>query len=396
MKIGIVTTAYYPYPGGVSEHVYNTYRQLKELGHDVRVVTTSFGRGTAANDPDVIRIGRAVSVPANGSICPVATGFRIADRVRRALESERFDVVHVHEPFMPMLCLSVLREANVPLVGTFHACNESALGYRLFRPMLLRYAERLTCCIAVSEAARRTAARHFDVGFSVIPNGVDVERFSLAEPAPELSDGRTNLLFVGRMEPRKGAKHLFRALPAVLEEVPDLRLTVVGGGPFLKYYRSFVPAECRGSVRFEGFVSSERLASHYASADIYCSPAVGGESFGIVLLEAMAGGAAIVASDISGYRDVVEHGRTGLLVSPGDPDDIARAIVRLARDSELRSALVANAREAVMRYSWDRVTREIVEVYEEAIGAGRSGTGRRPREADQTESNENRVECAVR
>lgn len=393
MKIGIVTPAFYPYPGGVTEHVFNSYRALGRLGHDVRVITTNFGacldeggqtsgegirslgRRDSISEPDIIRIGKAVSIPANGSICPVALDIRMANQLRGVFDAERFDVIHLHEPLMPALCLSALGQTDVPAVGTFHASNDTVIGYKLFRPILERYSRKLRGRIAVSEAAKRTALRYFDGDYRIIPNGVDVERFAGAEPIEELMDGSLNMLFVGRMEPRKGAKFLFKALPEIMGRVPNSRLIVVGGGPLSSYYGSFVPESCRSRIRFEGFVSSTMLARYYASAHIFCSPATGGESFGIVLLEAMAAGAAIVASDIVGYRGVLENEKTGLLTRPASPDSIAEAVVRLAEDDGLRNQLVSNGRERVERYSWDRVTREIADVYESAIASGDVFTG---------------------
>jgi len=377
LKIGIVSSTYHPYPGGVPEHVYHTAEELKRLGHDVRVVTTNFGEGEAPNEEDVIRIGRSVNVPANGSICPVAVDVRMRGKVRRMLERERFDVLHLHEPLMPTLCLAVVAEANAPMVGTFHANNDGAFGYKLFRPVLDGYFSRLTERIAVSPAARETVSRHFGGEYHIIPNGVDVGRFSNAEPF-ESEEGEFRILFVGRLEPRKGAKFLFRAMPSIMERVPGARLIVVGSGPMSNYYRSHLPEEVTPRVEFVGRVSGADLARHYASADVYCSPATGGESFGIVLIEAMAAGAAVVASDIAGYRDVVDDGRTGLLSLSEDPGSIADAIARLARDDGLRARLVESAREDVWQYSWDRVTGRILEVYEMAVArAGRDGAGMR-------------------
>jgi phosphatidylinositol alpha-mannosyltransferase len=368
MKIGIVTPVFHPYPGGVTEHVYHTYLELRRLGHDVRVITTRFGSGRSPVEEHVVRIGRAVSVPANGSMCPVAWDPFMSDRVRGVLEREGFDVIHVHEPLMPFLSLSAVGAADVPVVGTFHASSDSGFGYRVFGPVLKTSFEKLSRRICVSEAARESVRPYFGGSYELVPNGVDVERFSLADPIPELKDGSFNILFVGRMEPRKGAKHLFRALPEIFSKVPDARLTVVGSGPLSRYYRSFVPRPCLGRVRFEGRVSAHVLARHFATADVYCSPATGGESFGIVLLEAMAAGAAIVASDIAGYRDVVRHGETGILVEPRTPRELASAVVTLREDEGLRAKLVENARKAVRRYSWDRVTAEILEVLRAASG----------------------------
>ncbi len=380
MKIGIVTPAFYPYPGGVTEHVYHTYLELERLGHDVKVVTTSFGPGGSPCEHDVIRIGRAFSVPANGSICPVAVDLRMSNQFRTVFRDESFDVVHLHEPLMPALCLAALSQVDMPAVGTFHASNDRSLGYKIFRPLLDRYVQKLTRRIAVSKAARNTASRHFDGDYEIVPNGVDVGRFSSAEPIEELRDGSFNILFVGRMEPRKGAKHLLRAMPRICEEIPGCRLVVVGGGPLASHYGNYVPESCRGRVMFTGHVSSEMLARHYATADVFCSPATGGESFGIVLLEAMASNSAIVASNITGYNDVVDDGRTGILVAPASPDAIADAVIRIAREPELRTRIVGAARAEVERYAWDRVTRDILRVYEAAIAGAsedhRGGGGR--------------------
>ena len=396
MRIGIVTSTYHPYPGGVPEHVYHTGVELGRLGHDVRVVTTHFGPGQAPNEERVIRIGRSVPVPANGSICPVAVDVRMRAKVRRMLLAERFDVLHLHEPLMPTLCLAVLAEAEAPMVGTFHANYDStSLGYKLFRPLLTRYIDRLDARIAVSAAAERTVADHFGGEYTVIPNGVDIERFSVAAPASLRDDGTFKILFVGRMEPRKGAKFLFRAMPRILKEVPEARLVVVGSGPLSGYYRSHLPDDVADRVAFAGRVSDEALASYYAGADVFCSPATGGESFGIVLIEAMAAGAAVVASDIAGYRDVVSDGATGLLVRRGDPDSIAAAIVRLARDRGLKQRLIESARSEVRRYSWDRVTRQILDVYESALDRRAAGADEGGEPVVETVKSEEGVEIGM-
>ena len=367
MKIGIVTPTYHPYPGGVPEHVYHTYVELTCLGHDVRVITTRFGPGDAPNEEHVIRVGRSVRVPANGSICPVAVDVRMRAKIRRVLAAERFDVLHLHEPLMPQLCLATLAEATGPTVGTFHANDDRALGYRIFGSLLKNYLANLDARIAVSAAARRSVADHFGGEYTIIPNGVDIARFSTAEPLSGRGNGSFNILFVGRLEPRKGAKYLFRALPEIVREVPNARLTVVGSGPMSGYYRSHLPNGCADYVEFVGRVSGEMLARHFASADVFCSPAMGGESFGIVLIEAMAAGAAVVASDITGYRDVVRDGETGLLTQRGTPESIASAVVKLARDGDLRRRLVESAAADVRQYSWDRVTSRILDVYRSVV-----------------------------
>jgi len=368
LKIGIVTPTYHPYPGGVSEHVYHTCVELGLLGHDVRVITTSFGPGEAPNEEQVIRIGRSVPIPANGSIFPMAVDVRMRAKLRDVFASERFDVLHLHEPLAPTLCPAALAVSKVPTVGTFHANMEGAVAYKLFRLVLGSYFNRLDARIAVSAAAERTVSQHFGGQYTVIPNGVDIERFSSDAPAP--GDGIFRILFVGRLEPRKGAKFLLKAMPRILSEAANARLVVVGSGPMSGYYRSHLPEVVEDHVEFVGRVSGEELARLYAEADVFCSPASGGESFGIVLIEAMAAGAAVVASDISGYRDVVNDGTTGLLTSPGDPDSIAEAIIQLARDDGLKRRLVESAKDEVRQYSWKRVTRRILEVYDSVVDGG--------------------------
>ncbi|MBD3368312.1 MAG: glycosyltransferase [Candidatus Eisenbacteria bacterium] len=370
MRVGMVTPTYQPYRGGVGEHVRHVAHELGKLGHDVTVVTTRFGGRCDVDDVEVVRLGRAVLVPANGSLCPVAVGPAMRRRVRGVFRRRRFDVVHVHEPFLPMLSLAAVAEAPCPVVATFHASNESPLGYRVFRRRLEPYAQRLSERIAVSRAALATVEPFFGGSYEIVPNGVEVARFAEAEPF-DRDPREFRILFVGRLEQRKGLEHLLAAMPRILEDVPEARLIVVGGGPLSGYYRSRVPARARSRVEFTGFAPHADVPRHYRSADVYCSPATGGESFGIVLLEAMAAGAAVVASDIPGYRDVVHHGATGLLVSRESPESIAAGIVQVARFTELADRLRANARREVEQYDWSRVSRRILGVYERAAGAGK-------------------------
>lgn len=366
MRVGIVAPTYRPYRGGVGEHVRHVALELRRLGHQTTVVTTRFGGGGEPDDEHVVRLGRAVLVPANGSLCPVAVAPAMRRRVRRVFRRCRFDVVHVHEPFLPMLPLAAVAEAPCPVVATFHASNESPFGYRVFRRQLAPYAERLSERIAVSRAALATVEPYFEGPYEIVPNGVEVARFSKAPPF-ERDPDEFRILFVGRLEQRKGLEYLLSAMPRVLEDVPTARLIVVGGGPLAGYYRSRVPSRARSRVEFTGFASNEDVPRHYRSADVFCSPAVGGESFGIVLLEAMAAGAVVVASDIPGYRDVVTNGGTGLLVPRASSASIASAIIHLARFEERARRLREAARREVVRYDWESVTRRILDLYERAI-----------------------------
>jgi len=372
MRVAIVAPTYPPYRGGVGEHVRHVAEELRRVGHTATVITTRFGGDPDRDERDVVRLGRAVLVPANGSLCPVAVAPAMRRRVRRALRRGGFDVVHVHEPFLPMLSLAAVAEAPCPVVATFHASNDSPLGYRVFRRQLAAYSSRISERIAVSSAALETVRPYFPGRYEIVPNGVEVARFARAEPV-ERDPESFRILFLGRLEQRKGLEYLLAAMPRILREVPEAQLVVVGGGPLAGYYRSRVPPAAKYHVEFTGFVSHEDVPRQYRAADVYCSPAVGGESFGIVLLEAMAAGATVVASDIPGYRDVIQHDVTGLLVSKGSPGAIASAVVRLARDRELTRRLRNAARFDVERYDWASVTRRIVGVYDRATAAGPVG-----------------------
>lgn len=364
MRIGIVSQSYYPIRGGVSEHVYHTARELEHLGHTVTVITASFSRFDDDRGLRVMRIGRDVTIPSNGAFVNMTVGWRLGRELEAIETGERFDLVHIHSPMDPILPLLALRHLRAPKVGTFHSYSEPppmvAWLWSRFAPL----ARRLDGRIAVSSAAREFAERVFPAEYEVIPNGVDTDRFSPDQPVlPELADGNPTVLFVGRMDPRKGLKYLLRAFPRIAASVPNVRLVVVGNGLLRRYYQSFLPAALTARVRYVGFVPGTVLPRYYRSADVYCAPSVGGESFGIVLLEAMASGTPVVASNITGYNSVVHDGVEGRLVPPRDPDALADAIVELLRDPKRRMAMGQAGREKARSYSWPAVTRAIEEYF---------------------------------
>ncbi len=368
MKIGIVSPYAYPRPGGANAHIRETYAHLRELGHEVRIITAPWGDDPPAQD--VIQIGRAVAIPFNGSIGRVTLSLRLEWLVSRMLEREKFDIIHHHEPFVPFLSFQILDSAKCPNVATFHAFGGFSVSYWLGRVVLDRYMGKIDERIAVSSAARHFVSRYFPGEYRIIPNGVDVDFYSHARPFPEFRDGKVNILFVGRVEPRKGAMYLLRAYAKLKETYPDTRLIVVGRGPELGDLRRFVQRRKIADVFFAGRVSDSDKASFYKTADIYVAPSTGQESFGIVLLEAMAAGCAVIASDIHGYKRVVQRNVSGLLVEPKDPDALTAALERLIRDTDLRRALgAAGARRAPL-YDWGHVTADLVQVYEEVIKSG--------------------------
>jgi phosphatidylinositol alpha-mannosyltransferase len=365
MKIGIVSPYAYPRPGGANAHIRETYSRLTELGHDVRIITAPWGDDPPAKD--VIQIGRALAVPFNGSIGRVTLSVRLEWLISRMLERERFDIIHHHEPFVPFLSFQILDSAKCPNVATFHAFGGFSFSYWAGRIALDRYMGKLDERIAVSSAARHFVSTYFPGEYRIIPNGVDVDFYANAKPFPEFQDGKVNLFFVGRVEPRKGAMYLLRAYARIKERHPNTRLIVAGRGPEIGDLRRFAHERRVEDVFFAGRVSDEDKARFYKTADVFVAPSTGQESFGIVLLEAMAAGRAVVASDIHGYKRVVQRNVTGLLVEPKDPDALADAIERLIVDPARRRSLGdAGARRAI-EFDWQHVTGELVNVYEEVI-----------------------------
>ncbi|MFQ6058894.1 MAG: glycosyltransferase family 4 protein [Anaerolineae bacterium] len=372
MKIAQVSPYDYPYPGGVTEHISSLYQCFQQMGHQVRILAPSSQDEDELQD-DIIKVsGAVVPLPFSGSVARITISPRLYRRVKKILQAERFDIVHLHEPMMPVLPWIVLRHSKAINVGTFHAYREiEHVGYVYGRPLLKRLINRLDGCIAVSEAARDNVARYFPGQYRIIPNGVDVERFGGpgVEPLPRYMDGKLNILFVGRLEKRKGFRYLLRAFPYVKAEFPQARLLVVGAydkddkAPFVRYARRHRLRD----VKFVGYASAEEIPRYYRTAHLFCAPSTGFESFGIVLLEAMASGVPVVASDIAGYRSVLTHGEEGLLVKPEDERALAGAIIRLLRDSELRQEMGQRGRATARQYAWDRVAQQVLDYYEELL-----------------------------
>jgi phosphatidylinositol alpha-mannosyltransferase len=365
VKIGIVSPYAYPRPGGANAHIRETYAHLKGMGHQVRIITAPWGDDPPAQD--VIQIGQAVAVPFNGSIGRVTLSLRLEWLVSRMLEREKFDIIHHHEPFVPFLSFQILDSAKCPNVATFHAFGGFSISYWLGRVVLDHYMQKFDERIAVSSAARHFVSRYFPGDYRIIPNGVDVDFYAHARPFPEFRDGKVNILFVGRVEPRKGTMYLARAYARLKPKYPQTRLIIVGRGPEIGDVRRFVHQHRLADVFFAGRVEDADKASFYKTADMYVAPSTGQESFGIVLLEAMAAGCAVIASDIHGYKRVVQRNVSGLLVEPKDADALADAIERLIAQPELRKNLGEAGSRRAPEYDWRHVTAELVGVYEEVI-----------------------------
>jgi len=362
VKIGLVTPYVYPLPGGVNEHVRFLYENLRLRGHDVRIISSSHGL-QRSSEGDVIRIGKGFSMPSNGSMGTITLSPRYVSQVQAMLAREQFDLLHFHEPFVPFLSLVLLHQSKSVNVATFHAYAGFSPAYELGKRTLSHYAARLHGRIAVSAAARHFVDRFFPGDYKVIPNGVDVGRFHRAVPIARWQDGCPNILFVGRLEDRKGLPHLLKAFRLVRKTGVECRLLVVGSGPQEREARRYVMTRGLQNVEFLGRVSDAEKAQLFKTADIFCSPATGRESFGIVLLEAMAAGAPIVCSDIHGYKGVVQRGRQALLVQPGDTKGLASALLELLSDSELRARMGAAGLVRAEQFSWESVTAKVDEYY---------------------------------
>jgi phosphatidylinositol alpha-mannosyltransferase len=362
MKIGIVTPYAYPMPGGVNDHVGSLYRVLRARGHDVRIITSSHGL-QKASEGDIIRVGKGFSVPFNGSMGTITLSPTYLAQVRAILERERFDVLHFHEPFVPFLSLVTLTLSTSVNIGTFHAFGGLSISYEFGKRMLGHYAGKLHGRIAVSPAARHFISRYFPGEYKIVPNGVEPGRYQRAVPIARYRDGVPNILFVGRMEPRKGLIHLLRAFRKLQLDGVRARLLIVGTGPGEREARRYVLTRQLEDVEFLGRVPEAHKAQLFKTADIYVSPATGRESFGIVLLEAMSAGAPIICSDIHGYRGVVRRERDGILVEPGNADALAAAIRRLIDDPVLREQLSRAGEERAQLFTWERVGQAVEEYY---------------------------------
>jgi len=367
MKIGIVCPYSWDVPGGVQEHTRDLAEALMELGHEVSVLAPA--DDDAALPEYVVPAGRAVAVPYNGSVARLAFGPLSANRVRRWIKEGNFDVLHVHEPAAPSLSLLACWVADGPIVATMHGANPRSRALHVAEPVLRSALEKISGRIAVSEAARTTLVSHLGGDAVLIPNGVKVSRYEKAEPLPGWPGEGGAIGFVGRMdEPRKGLAVLLRAFEKIGAERPGLRLLVAGRGDGAEVLARVRP-ELRNRVVLLGQVREAIKVQAYHSVDVFCAPNIGGESFGIVLAEAMAAGAPIVASDLDAFRRVLRGGRAGELFENGNSDDLAAAIGRLLDNPAHRASLSAAASAAVRDYDWPKIARDVVKVYEAVLPA---------------------------
>ncbi|MBI2865225.1 MAG: glycosyltransferase family 4 protein [Chloroflexi bacterium] len=369
MKIALVSPYDYPYPGGVTSHIAHLKDNISRMGHDVKVIAPSSSDKNELAKDNVLVVGKPTPVPSSGSIARITLSLRLSGPIKRILNEESFDIIHLHEPLVPGVPIAVLRFSQSINIGTFHAYAGSNIGYLYGRRILKRWFRKLQGKIAVSRAAMEFVSQYFPGYYNIIPNGIDYERFAADVPPIEVfDDGKLNILFVGRPEKRKGLKYLLRAFVYVKREFPDSRLIVVGPkGGLHEGYEKWARKSGLADVVFTGFVSNDDLPRYYKTADVFCSPATGQESFGIVLLEAMAAGKPIIASNIEGYAGVMTHGIEGFMVRPKNSDALAMSLIHVLANESLRTAM-GNAGSIKARdYSWDRVARRVVAYYQRLL-----------------------------
>lgn len=363
MKIALVSPYDWCIDGGVKSHIAHLAAYFREWGHEVTIFAP-------ASDPQMVAgqcvvMGKPRSMRVSGSVARISFSWA-SPAVKKVLREGKFDILHLHEPLMPLLPYHFMRYSNCPTIGTFHAAKEG--GNRFYgytTPLTRRWFRKLHGKIAVSPAAASLVSRYFPGYYNIIPNGIDFPHFNEArEPLPEFMDGKQNILFVGRPEKRKGLKYLLRAYIRIKEQDANVRLIVVGAGDFSRYERLMAPI---GDVVFRQYVPYDELPRYHRSAQVFCAPNTGNESQGYVLLEAMAAGVPVVASNIEGFAGVITDGLDGLLVKPKDSGAIAAVILRLLKNPAQRQQLSVAGQAQAAHYSWDNVARRVMSYYERLV-----------------------------
>jgi phosphatidylinositol alpha-mannosyltransferase len=373
LRVGLVCPYSWSATGGVQVHIADFAEELWRRGHEPSILAPADAEDEVGDG--VVWGGRPVAVPYNGSVARLTFGPVSAGRVHRWLSSGRFDVVHVHQPDSPSLSILTVWAADDPLVGTWHMASERSRAMVGFSGILRPSLEKIEARIAVSEAARTTLVNHLGGDPVLIPNGVHVERYAAARPRSDYQAPGGTVSFLGRLdEPRKGLPVLLAAWPEVVRRRPQARLLVAGPGD-IEEAEQVVPDEVRNTIRWLGRISDHDKAVMLASSDIYVGPHTGGESFGIVLVEAMAAGVTVVASDLPAFRAVLAEGEAGRTFPTGDSTALAAELLHLLASPEERERLRVGARRQVTAYDWSTVTDQVLEVYDLVLGSGTAHRG---------------------
>lgn len=368
MKICLVSSSYLPYTSGVSIHVHNLAHTLRALGHTVQILTTSYPKMNQKPENSVTRIGRVIFLPAKGSYFTLPIGLRLPLAVRDFLQHFQPDIVHLHGFAPPEIAFWALHYSKARNVATIHTTNipKSRFGTKIYRHLFAKYNNKLHGRIAVSNSAKQAIEPYLPGYYQVIPNGIFTHRFNpTVKRLEEFNDSRPKILYVGRLEKRKGLSILLKALPVIKQKIPDTILIVVGNGPAKNYFQRMVTGlKIVDSVEFIGFVPNEELPSYYASSDVYCSPTLYPEANSIVILEAMATGKPVVAPDFPGYREIIGDNENGVLFKPKNSDDLAAKLIRLLSENNLREKLIVNGLQKAQEFDWYKIAKKIENFYQ--------------------------------
>jgi phosphatidylinositol alpha-mannosyltransferase len=372
IRIGMVCPYGWDTPGGVQTHIRDLTQHLIDEGHYVSVLAPISDESISHEDY-VVNAGKPISIPVNGSVARVIFGPIASSRAKQWIASGDFDLLHLHEPAIPSLSLLACSAAEGPLVGTFHVSTPKKKAIYAIGPILEPIVEKLTARIAVSELARSTLKDHFETDAVVIPNGIDGQKFSNAKVLEKFS-GDYTVGFIGRFEePRKGLQVLIDSLPIVARFIPNVRYLIAGPGESKDFLKEIDP-QLRNRIKFLGRLTDEDKASFLKSIKIYVAPNTGGESFGIILTEALSAGTAVVASDIPAFEAVLENGEAGALFINEDSEDLAKTLVSMLKDDQKRNRLASNGKLSAQKYDWQVVAEQIESVYEMAIAGGQRVT----------------------
>jgi phosphatidyl-myo-inositol alpha-mannosyltransferase len=374
MKIALVSPYDFSYPGGVGKHVQSLEYYFTRMGHEVMIIAPASSPVTGY-DGRFVAIGKPRPIPFSGSIARVTISMTLANKVRDVLDKEKFDIVHLHEPLAPTLCTTVLRLSHSCNIGTFHAA-EARPSYRWAKPFMVKglfnkWFNKLDGRIAVSKPAADFINKHFKSTYQIIPNGIDLNYYSPeVPPLTQYLDGKINLLFLGRAEKRKGLEYLLKAYTLLKPDIPNCRLIVVS--PITKSREKYEKQVFEAGLEDVIFVNGRNVSDmekprYYSTADIYCAPATGHESFGIVLLEAMATGKPVVASNISGYATVITNGQEGILVPPKQEVPLAQAIASLIKNPEIGRQMGNRGRLKSQNYGWDQISVKVLDYYKKIL-----------------------------
>ncbi len=368
MKIGLVCSDPFYFPGGIQEQVKGLYKFLKSKGHDVKILLPKY-KPTENYGSDVIFTGMALSVDVFGSKANFSVIYG-DEEIDEILGKEKFDILHFHGVGI-LITLTLLKKSFSKNILTFHMLPENSLSFSLAKSLQFVYKEildRIDKGTVPSKPVLKYMPKKYVKKISIVPNGIDLEVFKARNSKiRKFLDGKINILFVGRLDKRKGLKHLIRAYEQVKRKYKNIRLIIVGEGYSKEYYQKLVDKRCIEDVVFEGYVKDEDLVNYYATCDIFCSPSVQGESFGVTLLEAMASGKPVIASKITGYRDVFRNSNALLFVKPKSIQGLVRGVSKLIENKKLRKQMGINGLKEVKKYSWENVGKQFLKIYEDTL-----------------------------